>query len=105
MKAAVNKITEEAKRRDTIGRNQVLVIHTKQTSLVQELIRAQRQVSSDNIEKVTNLIVTDDETKVSYLLKYRCLVITSNQFYENDSRQNESLEEVGGSNNDKEWSN
>lgn len=100
MKAAVNKITEEAKRRDTLGRNQVLVIHTKQSPMIQELLKVQRNVSSDNIEKVTNVIVTDDETHVSYLLKYRCLVITSNTIYESPSKVEEETEAKEGESHD-----
>lgn len=78
MKAAVNKITEGAKLRDTIGRNMCPCINVSKmtaTELLDTLFKYQLTVSSDNVEKVTNTILIDSNNK-GVLLKYRGLGIS-----------------------------
>lgn len=74
MKAAVNKITEQAKRRDTLGRNLVSVL-VDQGHAGLMLFNEQQQISSDNVEKITNVILTDPNTRDVWLLKYRIMKV------------------------------
>lgn len=74
MKASVNKITEGAKLRDTLGRNRVTNL-TNEVSLGMQLDYIQVRQSSDNVEKLTNIIIIDKDTGAQWLLKYRVLLI------------------------------
>lgn len=79
MKAAINKITDGAKKRDTIGRNICLAFNvsedTSANDLIKMILRAQSQYSSDNLEKVTNVIIFSGAN--AYLLKYRAMNIAN----------------------------
>lgn len=79
MKAAINKITEGAKRRDTLGRNICLAINADKdmsaTDLINMLVKIQNTYSSDNLEKITNVILFSGTN--AYLLKYRALDIAN----------------------------
>lgn len=79
MKAAINKITEGAKKRDTIGRNICLALNVKEDTCAKELVNlllhAQLTVSSDNLEKITNVIIFNDDR--AYLLKFRMMDIAN----------------------------
>lgn len=74
MKASVNKITEGAKLRDTLGRNRVASLSNRD-SIGMRLDVIQTQMSSDNVEKLTNIIVIDEDTGWQWLLKFRILSI------------------------------
>jgi len=100
MKAAMTRITESAKRRDTIGRNRVSLLRDTQ-SFGARLFDYQNDFSSDNVEKLTTVVLHDETAHIAFILKYRVQIITGGEEVISADSKNESLLQVLKSANSK----